>query len=79
MHNSIIHSYRVVKVKCNTWCELGVQGKCTQQTMQHQPGQHIISKEKGATLGVTRTQDTLLFGHSALPAELPGQLSRQDS
>ena len=33
----------------------------------------------GAALGGTRTHDTLLTRQSALPTELPGQLSRQGS
>ena len=39
----------------------------------------LFSKEKGAALGGTRTHDTPLSRQSALPAELPGQLSRQGS
>ena len=38
-----------------------------------------FSKEKGAALGGTRTHDTPLTRQSALPTELPGQLSRQGS
>ena len=38
-----------------------------------------LSKEKGAALGGTRTHDTLLSRQSALPTELPGQLSKQGS
>ena len=38
-----------------------------------------FSKEKGAALGGTRTHDTLLSRQSALPTELPGQLSKQGS
>ena len=38
-----------------------------------------FSKEKGAALGGTQTHDTLLSRQSALPTELPGQLSRQGS
>ena len=44
----------------------------------NKPGQHL-SKEKGAALGGTQTIDTLLPRQSALPTELPGQLSRQGS
>ena len=39
----------------------------------------FFPKEKGAALGGTRTHDTLLSRQSALPTELPGQLSRQGS
>ena len=38
-----------------------------------------FSNEKGAALGGTRTHDTLRSRQSALPTELPAQLSRQDS
>ena len=52
-----------------------VQGKCitipTRTTS--------FSKKKGAALGGTRTHDTLLYRQSALPTELPGQLSKQGS
>ena len=55
--------------------ESRVQGKCiaipTRTT--------YFSKEKGAALGGTRTHDTLLSRQSALPTELPGQLSEQGS
>ena len=53
----------------------GVQGKCIATPTRTTP----FSKEKGAALGGTRTHDTLLTRQSALPTELPGQLSRQGS
>ena len=55
--------------------ESRVQGKCiaipTRTTS--------FSKEKGAALGGTRTHDTLLSRQSALPTELPGQLSSKST
>ena len=53
----------------------GVQGKCIAILPRAAP----FSKEKGAALGGTRTHDTLLSRQSALPTELPGQLSKQGS
>ena len=53
----------------------GVQGKCIATPTRTTP----FSKEKGAALGGTRTHDTPLTRQSALPTELPGQLSRQGS
>ena len=53
----------------------GVQGKCIAIPPRAAP----FSKEKGAALGGTRTHDTLLSRQSALPTELPGQLSKQGS
>ena len=48
--------------------------------MHHNTNQdNTFSKEKGAALGGTLTHDTPLPRQSALPTELPGQLSRQDS
>ena len=38
-----------------------------------------FSNEKGAALGGSRIHDTLRSRQSALPTELPAQLSRQDS
>ena len=56
----------------------GVQGKCI--TNKAIPTRTTpFSKEKGAALGGTQTHDTLLSRQSALPTELPGQLSRQGS
>ena len=61
--------------RCYMNHESRVQGKCitipTRTTS--------FSKEKGAALGGTRTHDTLLSRQSALPTELPGQLSKQGS
>ena len=53
----------------------GVQGKCIAIPPRAAP----FSKERGAALGGTRTHDTLLSRQSALPTELPGQLSKQGS
>ena len=56
--------------------ESRVQGKCI--TNKAIPTRTTsFSKEKGAALGGTRTHDILLSRQSALPAELPGQLSKQ--
>ena len=52
--------------------ESRVQGKCITIPTR-------TTKEKGAALGGTRTHDTLLSRQSALPTELPGQLSKQGS
>ena len=58
--------------------ESRVQGKCI--TNKAIPTRTTsFSKEKGAALGGTRTHDTLLSRQSALPTELPGQLSKQGS
>ena len=53
----------------------GVQGKCIATPTRTTP----FSKEKGAALGGTQTHHTLLTRQSALPTELPVQLSRQGS
>ena len=46
------------------------------QSKQFQ-GQHFFPRKKRATLGGTRTHDTLQSRKSVLPTELPGQTSRQ--
>ena len=61
-----------------TYMNQGVQGKCI--TNKATPTRTTpFSKEKGAALGGTRTHNTLLTRQSALPTELPGQLSKQGS
>ena len=57
----------------------GVQGKCITTNKAIPTRTTPFSKEKRASLGGTRTHDTLLTRQSALPTELPGQLSRQGS
>ena len=51
---------------------------CTTLSQQHQPGQHLF-QEKRSCPGWDSTHDTLLSRQSALPTELPGQLSGQGS
>ena len=55
--------------------ESGVQGKCI--TNKATPTRTTSFSK--AALGGTRTHDTLLTRQSALPTELPGQLSKQGS
>ena len=55
----------------------GVQGKYIRSNTNQDS--IPFSKEEGAALGGTLTHDNLLSRQSALPTELPGQLSRQGS
>ena len=68
------NAHTVHRGLCCTCMNQGVQDKCTATLTRT-----TLSKEKGVVLGGTRTHATLLTRQSALPTELPGQLSRQGS
>ena len=73
VHNTLFTAFLCVSVLAS------MNQGCKASAQQYQPGQLLFSKEKGAALGGTRTHNTPLSRQSALPTELPGQLSKQGS